>query len=249
MKASLRGTATRPAATVIGTWDPFLPEHRELFDQVGAEARANGLSFVAVMLDPPPPRLIRAGKAWPLYDDSATRVEVVRRSLVDAVLVVRLSRSDVGAGAREFLDLVRRHVALHELWLGQGQSLGPGPNGSPEEIARLARRDRFRLRRLDAAALHSSQVRDSLSAGRIADAIALVGRPPSRRRPRGERVRLDWAEGWYEAVASTTAGRLLGDVAVQIRPSARFGPVLDWPDRRIGRLAFVRGPADARLRS
>ena len=244
MRATLVGPAAGPAAAVVGTWDPFLPEHRLLLGHVGAEARKAGLSFVAVMLDPPPALFVHRARAWPLYDDTATRLEVVGTSAVDALLHVRFTRRDADSTAAAFIELVSEHVRLRELWLGRSQSLGRGPDGNAEAIARVARRKRFAVRRLDATPLYSSEVRAHLADGRVADAVALVGRPPVRRRPKGERVRLAWAKGRYEATAATARGDELGHVTVELEESPRGVPAFAWPDRRIARLAFVRGPAD-----
>lgn len=245
MRGTLHGTVAGPAAAVVGTWDPFMPEHRRLLDELTTDAHATGLSSVAIMLDPPPARFIRGGKAWPLYDDTATRLEVVRSCPVDAVLLVHLARRDIDATAADFLELVSAHIRLRELWLGSAQSLGPGPDGNPDAIARVARRRRFGIRTLEPFSMSTSQVRESLLAGRLAHAIQIVGRPPARRRPRAAQVRLDWPDGRYEAVPSTNAGEHAGTIAVEIRASRRGDPMLWWPDRQITRLAFIKGPADA----
>jgi FAD synthase len=244
MRVTLVGSAVGPAAAVVGTWDPFLPEHGRMLECVGAQARLAGLSCVAVMLDPPPALFIHGARAWPLYDDTATRLEIVRASTVDALLLVRFARRDADSDAAAFIELVCAEVRLRELWLGRAQSLGRGPEGNAEAIARVARRKRFAVRRLDATPMHSSQVRSHLSNGRVEDAIALVGRPPARRRPRTARVRLAWATGRYEAVASTSRGESVGRVTLEVEKSLRGPPAFEWPDRQIARLAFVRGPAD-----
>jgi FAD synthetase len=246
LRATLHGTAIGPVAAVVGTWEPFLSEHARLLGQLSTEARDQGLSPVAIMLDPPPALFLHGARAWPLYDDTATRLELIRNCRLDGVLVVRFARRDVDAGAEEFFDAVCAHLRLRELWLGRHQSFGRGPKGNQAAIARIAERRGFSVRMLDPLPMAAPpQVRALLSSGRLTEAIRVVGRAPSRRRPRGDCVQLDWAQGPYAAVPGTAGGGTSSAITVEINAEARGRHVLRWPERDIVSLAFVEGPADA----
>jgi FAD synthetase len=246
LRSTFRGTSTGPVAAVVGTWEPFLPEHRRLLEQLCTGARDRGLSPVAIMLDPPPALFLHGARAWPLYDDTATRLELIQKCPLDGVLLVRFARRDVDAAAEEFFDAVCAHFELRELWLGRHQSFGRGPKGNQEAIARIAERRHFGVRVLDPLPLPAPpRVRALLSSGRLTEAIRLVGRVPSRRRPRGDCVHLDWAQGRYAAVPATAGGGTHSAITVEISASSRGGHVLRWPGREIVSLAFVEGPGDA----
>lgn len=234
-----------PSAAVIGSWDPFVPEHREVIEQLSFDAREKGLASVVVLLHPNPSLFVSGRHDWPVYDELQTRIRLVLSCGVDAVLLVYMLKADVDAGAEEFLTLLHSHLKIAELWLGVYQTLGTGPRGATAAINELAEQQQLHIVRMPPRRLPTEDVRKLLAAGRLEDAIRVVGRPPVRLRPQGPRLCLAWAPGIYRAVALDSPN-LTGHVfTVELVKRSKGLPALDWPDRAIRYLAFISGPADA----
>ena len=251
MRAVLHGVVDRPAVAVVGVWDPVVIGHRELFGRLVAHARTHDLASLVIVLDPSPPAMLHGLDRFPTYDDVASRIRSIRGHGLDGVLLVRFARRDLDGGAADLLDVVQPHARLRELWLGANQSLGRREAGSGTTIERLGAERGFRLTRLPPARLRTASINELLANGRVAEAGRAVGRPPVRSRPRTDRLRLPWRPGRYEvAPLGHPDGPLLGaPFAVSLEPAAGAMPVLEWPDRRIGCLAFVQGPGDDRAPS
>ncbi len=164
---------------IVGTWDPLLPAHLALFTRLSRAAHRQCLDFVAVMLDPAPALLRWGASSWAVYDGASVREHLIRRSGGDAVLRIRFAKSDLDGTAAQFLALVGSHLRFTELYLGDGQVLGNGPDGMEGAIARYLAKHGMCLRRLPPTGLTPtiSQVRALLAMGRVRRASELVGRP------------------------------------------------------------------------
>jgi FAD synthase len=253
MKPTLFGQVDRPAVAVVGVWDPLLPRHTALCTALAASARERSLASVVIVLHPNPPALIIGDRYFPTYDDVHARVWRLRACGVDAVLMLRMTRADTARGAAAFFDSVLTAVPLAELWLGERQTLGRGPEGAPCAIADLAAMHGVRLRVLPPPPAEGAgaayQALTLLAGGRLAEAIAYVGHPPVWRRPRSGVLPLPWRPGRYRAVPLSHPGEPANgaEITVSLRSRARGRPALLWPDPQTRYLAFVGGVADEPL--
>jgi hypothetical protein len=250
MRARLYGNLSGPAVAVVGVWDPFLASHRELLKSLHGSAIRTTRSSLGVLIDPPPGAFskfkVRYGvSGWPEYDSVSARVKFMLDCGLDAVLCIRFRKRDFMATAADFLDAVRAHVRLEELWLGALQLLGPGQRGSRAAIAEYAALHEMRLTILPAPPVATYDVRSFLAAGRLRDAIAVVGRPPVWQRPRSGQLQLAWRPGKYRAIALTRPSSINGAEMDLALTSCPRGPAkLSWPCRHIRYLAFTSGPRD-----
>jgi FAD synthase len=251
MRATKHGAVDKPAVAVVGVWDPFKGSHRELLENLRNAAAKSGRSSVAVLIDPAPGATSAVMQSygtngWPVYDSVAVRVRLIRDLGVDSVLCVRFRIGDFRATAAEFLDTVRMHVPLGELWLGELQMLGPGPPGSRAAIERYADLYGFGLRVLPRAPIDIYDVRFLLASGQVRKAVAQVGRPPTWMRPRSLLLRLAWRPGRYYVncleLPSSPAEGTPREVSLEIK--GRGPACLVWPDSESRYLAFISGPAD-----
>jgi len=243
------GRVTQPVVAVVGLWDPLLADHRDLFQQLCAHARERALAASVVVIDPDPVKLLHGAAQVPVYDDLATRLELLRACRLDAILRLRFAKKDLVAGAAEFFTALQGPVQLQELWLGARQTLGSGASGSFQTILDCAAQHHTQITRLPDVALKAAgrTIRGLLLSGRVAEARALVGRPPGRRRPRGARLRFAWPAGTYQvAPLSAPTAPLAGPpFTLQLEPDAAGLCRATWPDRRIKYLVFLSGPGDA----
>jgi FAD synthase len=248
MRATMYGAAAGPSIAVAGVWDPLAPSHRELFEQLHCRARRNSLSSLVIVIDPDPARLLQGDAQWPVYNDLQTRVRLLLASGIDGVLHLHFARNDLSFGAREFFSLVTAHVALKEFWLGARQSLGRGPAGSQETIMEITRQYGIPVQHLPRLQPTGApyDIRKSLAGGRVAEIARLVGHPPMRGRPRSGIVRLAWQPGCYgvQALDSLTMHPTGPRMEAELVPARRGLSTLQWPDRSVKYLAFMKGPAD-----
>jgi FAD synthase len=252
IRSNLSNVAARtPALAVIGTWDPVVEAHQKLFRKIARRAKRVNLTPVVIILHPSPVKLLNPrSKQCFEYSDIKSRVLMIRESAPVEVLVIHFRTDDLDASCRDFFDLLGSRLDLRELWLGAGQSLGRGAQGSDAAIATLARKRHILLRRMKPS--HEINVGATtlrlIDQGKVRDAVACAGHPPVWERPRSGFLRLSWPSGKY-MVAPLTGSSLEADLS-QILP-IRLVPAVDgrkrqskWPDKQIRRLAIVAGPAD-----
>jgi hypothetical protein len=247
----LHGRLGHPAIAVVGVWDPFLSSHRTLLERLRDHAHGTSRSALGVLIDPAPGsqsnfRFRYGGSSWPVYDSVQARVGFLLNTGLDAVLCMHFTKRDFTLSAETFLDVVRAHTRLAELWLGALQHLGPGPQGSQAAIADYAARHGISLTILPLPPVGTYDVRSFLASGRVMRAIEVVGRPPVWTRPRSGALHLAWQPGQYHAVELAHANAIHGgaEFSVELSPRPRGVTSLSWPSRDARYLAFVSGPSD-----
>jgi hypothetical protein len=247
MKVRLQGHVPGPAAALVGVWDPLLPGHLDLLEQLRDAAADQQLTPLVVLLDPDP-GVIRFGAArWPSYFDLPTRIQLIEQSGC-AVAIASFTGRGLRSSAAEFFRALRTRVRIEELWLGAHQPLGPGASGSSETVARLADRSHLRIVRLPENDHQASaaMVRRLVSTGQIRAATQRIGRPPMLTRPTSGWIKLAWPSGQYRALALNGLGLATGarelELTLTTQPDGRAG--VEWPDTSATHLAFVAGPAD-----
>jgi FAD synthase len=243
------------AVAVIGTWDPIVPAHKELFRDLARRGRHEALTPVVIIIYPSPARLLNPDLgACPDYADIASRVALIRECAPVQVLVVRFHKKDLDASCRSFFDLVGACICLRELWLGANQSLGRGRQGSNAEVTALTRRRNIRLFRLSVCSRSDIGGRAIrfLQQGKLRRAVALAGHPPIWRRPQSGLLRVDWPPGRYLAlplsVPSFTARSFAGVITMRLSLVTGRLRGFVWPRKEVEWLAFLAGPADKPLR-
>jgi hypothetical protein len=244
MHITLVGRHRGPVIATVGTWDPVGPEAERLLARLLAAARTQGIGSAAVLLDPPPKVHLEGAGAYPLFHDSARRIDLVRRSGVDLVVRVGFAREDLYGTAADFFAAVCPQVEVDEFWLRPGQDLGRDLRGSELAVSLVcrARGIRFRVLPADPVGGGASKARWHLSRGELVSVGRIAGCQPSVRRPDGGYRRLAWPAGAYSAVDPHDS--LMYEVVLEPDPDAAEGCRLRWPERGPDVLEFVRGPGD-----
>jgi hypothetical protein len=246
LKTLLFGRLSRPAVAVVGGWDPPLETHEALMRDLAGYGRSNDLSSLAILIDPPPAWYIYGPAQCQIYHDVRTRVHLLRACGIDGVMILHFTRQDFDAGVAEFFEALKARVALAELWLGAGQSLGRGPKGNHRAVADQARLLGIDLRVMPEIRMDTLRVRLALEAGRLQEACTLVGRPPLRARPSSGLLRFAWAPGRYRAMAlrDPWSGGGSGVVEIELTRGRRGLSYCRWPDPAMPYYAFIAGPGD-----
>jgi hypothetical protein len=251
-KAFTDATVGTPALAVIGTWDPLIPAHRELFQEIARRGAEAELTPVVIILFPSPTRLLNPAPSICLeYTDIRARIVLIRECADVEVLIIRLTKSDLDASCRSFFHIIGSYLRLRELWLGADQSLGRGQQGSDAAIAALARSRKISLRRMpviDGSRVGGMALR-LLGEGKVREATQYVGHGPIWGRPKSGVLKLNWPPGKYLAVSiakpAFTPVATSGLISVRISPPVKGRqPTLEWPRRDMEWLSFLASAAD-----
>jgi FAD synthase len=253
MKAKLYGNIDKPVVAVIGSWDPLLTPHQQLFDQLSRYASTALNQSLVILIDPPPALFLNDSSNWQIYDDVKTRIALQGFYGVNGTLLINFERDDIDKSAATFLGYVQEYVQLSELWIGARQSLGPGPEGAFQAIERWTQNQGISMKLLTKVSFANSslaglcrEVRQLLKIGRLAEAAKIVGRPPIWIRPESGKVTLSWHSGDYIAMPIDELGRLSygSPICINLVAEDRGCSSFEWPDFKVKCLAFISGPAD-----
>jgi riboflavin kinase / FMN adenylyltransferase len=156
-------------AVAIGTFDGVHRGHRA----VVRAAVATGLRSAVVTFDPHPRTVL--GYDVQLLAPLERRLELLRELGPADVLVVEFTPELARLSPEEFVESVLRPLGARVVVAGEGFRFGAGRRGDLTLLERLGL-DVRRVRLVDG--FSSSKIRELLRAGAVADAAALLGRPP-----------------------------------------------------------------------
>ena len=238
---------SRPALAVLGTWEPFLPEHEALLNAMQERAARLGLQPVVILMDPPPQVYVRRpeGRGWPIYEDVQTRIDCIRKCGIPTIMRIDFRAEDLAGTCREFFDLVCAEIEVGEFWRRKDQSIGSGVKGDGMAILRACLQRKIRLHRapVDGDGRKAAfVVRSHLQRGRVLDAVKLVGRFPSAIKPKDGVLRRAWCPGRYFVASSEKFDEEA--IPVELAESRGGGPLCSWPKVEGEKLYFVAGPSD-----
>ena len=156
-------------AVAIGTFDGVHSGHRAVIDA----ARATGLRSAVVTFAPHPRAVL--GYDVQLLTPVERRLELLEGAGPDDVLVVEFTLELSRLAPEEFVDSVLRPFGTRVILAGEGFRFGAGRRGDLELLRELG----FDVRAVPLVeGVSSSRIRDLLRAGAVAEAAALLGRPP-----------------------------------------------------------------------
>ena len=171
-----------PSVVAIGSFDGVHCGHQAILRDVLATARATGSRSVAVSFHPHPLEVLRPADAPQLLTPLPHRLEVLAQSGLDATLILPFTPEFAQQSAESFAGSVLRDTlratAVHE---GDNFRFGYGAEAGVERLRELGLEMGFsvishQLLRLRGLPVSSSQIRSLVTAGRVSQARALLGR-------------------------------------------------------------------------
>jgi riboflavin kinase/FMN adenylyltransferase len=163
----------------MGVFDGVHLGHRHLIGQVAGRARQIGCLSGVITFHPHPAAVIR-GECLPILTTAQERLYLIRQLDADLVInmpfTVELSRLT----AREFMEFIRQHLRLKELWIGPDFVLGRGREGNVTCLRQLGEEMGFGVHTvpplvLDGEVVSSTRIRNLLAGGDVARAGRLLG--------------------------------------------------------------------------
>jgi hypothetical protein len=115
---------------ILGTWDPILPRHKALFKNLLRHSKKKALNPYIIIAYPNPANYIH-GNCYKDYFDLDARIELFKHLGINNILVLDMAREDLKLEAADVFDALFKDAAitLSELWVGENQSFGRGPEG------------------------------------------------------------------------------------------------------------------------
>lgn len=197
----------------MGVFDGVHLGHRHLIGQVVGRARHLGCRSGVITFHPHPAAVIR-GECLPIMTTPQERLYLIRQLDADIVINMPFTAELSRRTAREFMDLIRGHLRLQELWIGPDFVLGRGREGDVTRLRQLGEEMGFAVHTvpplvLDGEVVSSTRIRSLLAAGDVAQAGRLLGHCFSFSGPVIAGARRGRTLGYPTANLSATADRAL----------------------------------------
>jgi riboflavin kinase/FMN adenylyltransferase len=172
-------------AVALGTFDGVHLGHRAVVRAAVAAATRHGARSCAASFHPRPVTVLRPGTPPNTLAGVALRTRLLLDAGADEVALLRFDRNLAALSAERFVDdvLVERLGAV-AVAVGRDFRFGSDRAGDVALLERLGAERGFEVEAVellgtDGDRISSSRIRGLIAEGRVADAAALLGRPPS----------------------------------------------------------------------
>jgi riboflavin kinase/FMN adenylyltransferase len=175
----------RASVVTLGTFDGVHRGHAELARHAVAEANKRGVPAVGYTFDPHPAAVLAPDRVPPLLISIEERVRRLGGLGLAPIIVKKFDRDLAAVSADEFIE---RHLVepLHPIHVvvGFNFTYGRGRQGDPRHLEAAGERWGFGVDAVgpvtfEGEVVSSSRIRELLSAGGVAKAARLLGRPYS----------------------------------------------------------------------
>lgn len=167
----------------IGNFDGVHRAHQHVLREVVHRARELNALAVAMTFEPHPVRILRPDTAPKLITPLPQKLELLRQTGLDAVLVLPFSRDVSLMKPRDFAEqILKNRLRAREIHEGFNFHFGHKAEGNVERLAEFGCEFGFDVKvypemTFRGHSVSSSTVRKLLDAGNVSQARALLGRP------------------------------------------------------------------------
>lgn len=174
-----------PCAVTIGAYDGVHTGHRLVIDRVKRVAAEQGLASAVVTFDRHPALVVRPESAPKLLTDMDQKLELLERTGIDYVLLVRFDEDRAAEPAERFVEEVLVGVLdTKAVVVGHDFHFGHDRSGSVTLLGEMGSRLGFDVTGLrlfsgglGRAPISSTRIRALLGEGSVSEAASLLGRP------------------------------------------------------------------------
>jgi riboflavin kinase / FMN adenylyltransferase len=173
-----------PRALAIGTFDGVHVGHREVIGRAVRIASDRGLTSTVVTFEHHPLATIAPEREPRALTPLALKSELIAELGVDELIVLRFDTGLAGLSADEFCDtILRRRLDAAVVVVGRNFSFGAGGRGTADTLHACGERLGFEtvvvpLAGAGGRPISSTRIRRLLESGELAEARAILGRPP-----------------------------------------------------------------------
>jgi riboflavin kinase / FMN adenylyltransferase len=171
-----------PAAMVMGVFDGVHLGHAHLLDATLRAAQRLGVMSVALVFDPHPDEVLRPGYRVPRLTPADVTLDLIRGCGVDRALAMRFDDDLRNLEPVAFLDALSPAIDLRALLMTPESAFGRKRAGTLDLMRTVGAERGFEAIAVDplldgGEPISSSRVRGAVSAGDLAEAARLLGRP------------------------------------------------------------------------
>ncbi len=177
-------TPDRDTLLTIGVFDGVHLGHQRLIAELIQQARQKDLLAGVVTFRQHPEDLFSSGSRLPFLTDIKTRTKLLKEEGVDFIVTLSFTKVLAGLSARQFMNLLQKHLRMRGLVIGTDFALGKGREGNTHAIQQLSREMGLRVTvvpplKNNGEVVSSTALRQALAAGNINKVHDLTGRPYS----------------------------------------------------------------------
>lgn len=184
----------------IGVFDGVHLGHKFLISRLKELAHKKGLGSAIITFRQHPQEILSPRSRLPLLTSVDRRIELLKGEGVDMVIPLSFTPELARLGARQFLELLKKHLRMKGIVVGPDFALGRNREGDIKTLHKLGREMGFEVtvvppRKINGQVVSSTAIREALSRGDMERVERLAGRP----------FRL-----WGRVVSGVGRGRRLG---------------------------------------
>ncbi|MDO8688024.1 MAG: bifunctional riboflavin kinase/FAD synthetase [Dehalococcoidales bacterium] len=166
----------------IGVFDGVHLGHQYLISQLREHARQEHWLSGVVTFRQHPRAVLSSRAELPYLTSLAQKVNLIKNEGVDLVVTLSFTTELAPLSARQFVELLKKHLRMRGLILGADFVLGRNREGNVDNLRKLGQEMDFSVTvipplRINNAVVSSTAVREALAAGDMEKVVSLIGRP------------------------------------------------------------------------
>lgn len=173
---------TNGAWLTIGSFDGVHLGHQELIHNLTAGAHSQSDPAVVVTFHPHPLVVLRNRTDAFYLTTPDERAEIIGNLNVDVVLTHEFNKQIASLSARDFIQILKSHFGIRQLWIGHDFALGHNREGDVNILREYGKEFDFIVnvvdsKKIDGDVVSSSAIRNYIREGDMSIANKLLGRP------------------------------------------------------------------------
>ena len=198
------------AVITIGTFDGVHLGHLTILQQVVAHARELGGESIVLTFEPHPRKLLFPDQPIKIITPLAEKIKLITKAGIDHVFVVPFTQAFAALSAEAYVkDFLVKHLQPQGIVIGYDHQFGHDRAGNIKLLQAYENELGFNVyeipaKQIEDAAVSSTKIRNSLTAGNVTDANKMLGRQYSLR---------------GTVVAGAQLGRTLGYPTANVKPT------------------------------
>lgn len=166
----------------IGVFDGVHLGHKHLISRLKELALKQGLASGVVTFRQNPQEVLSHQKKLPFLTNIAQRINLLKNEGIDAIIPLSFTAGLAKLSARQFLELLQKHLRMKGVVIGPDFALGRNREGDTETMRRLGQEMGFSVSLvppliIDGEVVSSTAIRKALAKGDMKRVHKLTGRP------------------------------------------------------------------------
>jgi riboflavin kinase/FMN adenylyltransferase len=177
-----RFSSEKDSVLTVGVFDGVHLGHKYLISKLLEQAGQRKLLSGVVTFYPHPEELLSPRTKLPFLTGIEERINLLKNEGVDVIIPLSFTAGLAKLGARQFVNLLQKHLRMCGLVIGSDFALGKGREGDTGTLRRLGREMNFSVTVVpplvvNGEVVSSTLIRKALADGDMRKVRELVGRP------------------------------------------------------------------------